>query len=363
MPSINKRICFAAGIAAAVGYSFGYVSSFSEASFEGRELMVRKNAGVSSRSPNAEDQDDSLAIMISGQCHRFVYRDQAGPLLNFSQTSPPPKIDVYITLQCSDKPLAAFSGEVDTPPYMTNLNITDIIDWYHKKGANRVEVKILDDEIMEEMEQMITNHSTTLHRRNPEEERFDLRNNMLGYFYGRWAVEVRKFYSRHVVYNMTLQTQAYTGYVFVREDNFFLPPLDIDKVLLKNKNNTADQPFVAVDEHCEFGSYSDKMYVANKLGADMIFSSSFAQFLERMRSYVLFMYYNKDFGEPYQPEAFVHDSLRVAEVQKFDMVRVDVRYQKGKKCIPALYYYCMPEETKKLASQQGILGTCEVVAR
>jgi hypothetical protein len=139
-----------------------------------------------------------------------------------------------------------------------------------------------------------------------------------------WGSEARKFYSRNFVFLMAQQVQVYTGYVFWREDNYFFSPLDLDDLLFSRKDNTQDKPFVVVDKHCEFGAYSDKIYVANHLGAGLLFGSSYAEFIERMKRFVLFGCYRiqEVDGWNMQPEAFVQDSL-IDEHEKTKIVVTD----------------------------------------
>ena len=74
---------------------------------------------------------------------------------------------------------------------------------------------------------------------------------------------------------------------------YFLEPLDLDRVYFGQNMTTAHlEPYVAVDQPCEFGSYSDKIYVANQAGANVLFGSTEAEFLTSMKRYVLFTYYS-----------------------------------------------------------------------
>jgi hypothetical protein len=63
---------------------------------------------------------------------------------------------------------------------------------------------------------------------------------------------------------MSIGGPSYTGYTYWREDNYFFSPLDISGIDFDNHTH----PYVIVDTPCEFGSYSDKMYVMNREGAE-----------------------------------------------------------------------------------------------
>jgi hypothetical protein len=255
---------------------------------------------------------------------------------------------------------------------MESINCTDIEQWYLAKGANKVEIKLFDDETMERKFDMITNHVTRIKgmwewkgvnnlRNVLERLYFDTRENPSRTSKPhRWNIEARKLFLRHSVYHMSRQSQIYSGYVYVREDNYFLTPLDLDEVYFSK--NKANEPFVVVDEYCTFfGSYSDKMYVANEKGADLLFGRTMTDFLQQMKLFVLFAYYRKEKTfEPMQPEAFIHDNLRLATVETYNMKRIDVRYRAGKRCVPYIYHCCVSEENRLMIQEHGLV-VCEEI--
>jgi hypothetical protein len=287
---------------------------------------------------------ESVALLIAGQCHRFIYRDHTGPLFQTSSESATPfTLDVYINLQCGGAQKAHI-GQIDTPPYMKTLNITDIKEWYTARGADSVTIQILDPEHMDYAFEETSYQATTVHR--------NILWHMIGW--SKWSAELRKFYSRHVTFAMT-QKQKYSAYVFWRDDNYFFTPIDMEQVFF-SRNKSKDKPFVVVDEHCEFNAYSDKVYIANHLGAALLFSSTKAEFFSFMKRYALFCFYRKHYhGDPLQAEVFVQDSLLKADVEKRDLLRMDVRYVDGVKCVPHLYFYCFPESTRNLATQHNLV--------
>lgn len=178
--------------------------------------------------------------------------------------------------------------------------------------------------------------------------------------------ESRKHYNRHVADQMAVKRKSYSVYAYFQEDNYLLEPLDIGNIYFHIISTNKDQPFVVVDQPCEFfEAYSDKAYIANKPGADILsFGITTAEFFQRLKQYILFSYYSAIEKIPrtlMQPEAFVHDSLSTAHVEKINMRRVDMRYmyKDQRRCIPKLYYDCMPtKQTRDLATQQGLLS-CE----
>jgi hypothetical protein len=90
------------------------------------------------------------ALLISGQCYRFIYREQSGPLFQWH----PPAGRCHTAhdgcLHCSPlwNTCQTFKGDVDAPPYIneTNLNVSDIQYWFQSvRSANSVTVQLFDD--------------------------------------------------------------------------------------------------------------------------------------------------------------------------------------------------------------------------
>jgi hypothetical protein len=256
-------------------------------------------------------------------------------------------VDVYIALQCGDA-VRVYIGTVDPPPYLKTLDITDIQEWYLNRGAASVTVRIVSSATMNEAFEVIALQATGTVRHLEGFNASDV---------PCWDSEVRKFYLRHLVFAMSLRNRrVYDAYVFVREDNFFLTRLNLDEVFF-SRQKSPELPYVIVDKHCEFGAYSDKMYVSNHLGAALLFCSTKAEFMSWMKRFLMVGLFlrRREFWKPYQAEVYVHDTLHGAEVERIDLVRVDMRYQQGVKCIPTLYFYCMPNTTQALAFEQGLV--------
>jgi hypothetical protein len=367
--------------------------------FSQRNVRSRNRGGVRIATVadhnQAVDSSPHVAILIAGQCHRFAYREQEGPIFSPPGENSSPTFDVFIVLQCG-APQKTFTGHVETPPYMKKfvdefaLNdstfIQDVIDWYHLKGAQNVKVQILDEGIMTSREAEITNYVTRYHGNNGGENR-----NMTEFLRegNRWSIEARKFYLRHAVYEMALRQQernhqkySYDAFVFWREDNYFFRPLEMEHLLSIVHSSTDEKsissenfadptkimsghPQIVTDAPCTYGAYSDKMYVANRVGADLLFRPYYAAFLESMKRYVLFAYYRNHTSSqksrnhhPFKPEMYVHDLLLAATVTPVDLGRVDIRYNDGQRCVPDIYHRCLPEETQITVRQHG-LAVCQ----
>jgi len=324
----------------------------------------------------------SVAVLISGQCQRFTYKENTGPILTFSRrpriaTDPKcpqpqhqPLIEVYIALQCETL-TQPWTGDTPDTPYIDaeNLDIHDIQNHFTKRGANKVAVQILNKEDMQKAYDDASYHVTHYHG-VANDKALDVTAMFNGYHLAEstWRSEFRKFYARHIVYHEALLShapQTYSGYVYLREDNYFYEPLDMDKVLL-NKNKTASEPFFVVDSDCRqrFGAYSDKIYITNQAGADLLFGRSMAEFMEKMKRYILLGYYKSHLAGAgvwprltIQPESFVHDSFSHAEVEEMHLQRIDVRFvgRNHTRCIPDNYYNCHSEQGKAAAAQHGLV--------
>ena len=264
----------------------------------------------------------------------------------------------------------------------------DLRQWYQKRGARNVVVQMFDDAHMAERQAAVEQH--ILHPHSSEFKATDLEDmareveQARG---GRWSAELRKFYLRHFVYHLsTITDNRYDWYVFGREDNYFVTPLDLHDIGKRleqqeennNNNNNSSMldppldnktlPLVAVDDACRFGSYSDKMYVANAPGADLLFGRTWVDYVNQMKQYVMWMAYRWIHIKPnsvrkYQPEAFVHDRLSTARVITVDMQRVDLRYvakESGPhRCIPPTYYKCLSATTRKRSAEEHGLDACD----
>jgi hypothetical protein len=157
-----------------------------------------------------EDVEKNLiTVLISGQCSRFIHKDQQVPFFTASDDNASSKVDVCVTLQCGKEAKPGI-GDIDSPPYMQDVNVTDIKQWYLSMGANKVQVRILDDNTMDPVVEEITKHSTMLKgedRHKGESQLSDSIKN--GHFLvngrkrkHRWEIEAHKLYLRHVVYRL-----------------------------------------------------------------------------------------------------------------------------------------------------------------
>ena len=161
-----------------------------------RQRFVQEQERKRLRSERRDGVEDAIAIMVSGQCSRFLYRDQPGPFFTNRNTV----VDVYIVLHCPSDMIQPFFGTIDPPPYMEHgPNVQDIEYWYRTvKGARNVFVSIVDDQTMDAAEAYVTAAAISLHGIDYSKKPADDLNDMLSLF-PTWRTEVRKLYLRHAV--------------------------------------------------------------------------------------------------------------------------------------------------------------------
>jgi hypothetical protein len=231
------------------------------------------------------------ALLISGQCQRFIYREQSGPLFQWEMGggATPPKMDVYIALHCGTRAIP-YTGELDTPPYIneTNLNVSDIQYWFQSvRGANTVTVQLFDDVAMDAVDEEMLSFAVGVRGSAQGELR-----QFVNQFWGpQMKANLRMFFLRHAAFQMSINSdhhhhgQSYNAYTYWREDNYFFHPLQMSG---DSFGNDTTQPYVVVDRACEFNSLSDKMYMMNREGANLLFDSTRSSFLRKMKHWVLF---------------------------------------------------------------------------
>lgn len=282
----------------------------------------------------------TVAIMISGQLQRFIYRDQSGPLLEGQDvlkaykmltidwgkkseedchwqcictktetgchnegkchryvwtestkncmlyetaalnSACAPVADVYIALSNATltKP---WSGVVTSVPYLNVSNVDEITKWYKNRGARHVEIKIVSEAELLHVEKVARKFVRSA---QPQKlaMRFDKMIEKGHGGKGHWFANFRQYYMRHTVYALTLK-RSYTAHTVWRDDNFFLKPLDLTLMLpiLREQPNA-----VFVNKYCGWGAFSDKIYVLNRASAGRFLSSTFPAFLAKILAWV-----------------------------------------------------------------------------
>jgi hypothetical protein len=147
--------------------------------------------------------------------------------------------------------------------------------------------------------------------------------------------------------------KKYDFFLYLREDNLFFQPLNLDKLANLVHRKSVDQAALAVDKYCGWGAYSNKIYFVNPMAATTLFRFDphfFKAYREsidsrggigttdaqgRARS-------TDSRQDAMQTEAFVANLLQAdnVEILTWDFHRTEVRYIGGKMCVAAIYWYC-----------------------
>ena len=268
----------------------------------------------------------TFAILISGQIQRFVWKDQNGDLINASNPECPPVVDVFIAMH-NGTMSPPWNGQIESLPYDTTT--ASLMAHYRRRGARHVSVNWVSDHDVGKMKQAVLDSMDApslllinKHRKT------------------RWDRYTVMFFLRHEAFMMAHGHSKYDGYTYWREDNSFFAPLD-ESVFPSTSQRT-----VVVDKWCGFGSYSDKIYVANLAGATLLFDSTFRDFQKKMQSWAAFARRcaakNGSNEDAFQTEAFLGHVLSSVVVHKVDLKRGDTRYVGGRYCLFKGYSECSP---------------------
>eukprot|EP01084_Bolivina_argentea_P098516 177051_1 len=295
-----------------------------------------------------------LAILISGQIQRFIFKDQFGVLIENNNININTKIewviDVFIVLHngTMSKPWGPNNIDPFGPHYMLNTTIQDIHKWYIQRGANNVVIKILNDT---DMTRMINSSQTFLFKNTTniisQSDIIELISNSQDRYHNRWFRYLRMFYLRHLVFRLTLNMNIkYNMLTYWRDDNYFLSPIDLNNLTTYFQQTHTS---IAVDQYCGWKSLSDKIYVTNFKGAKLLFDVTFNDFKYKMVEWVELSYekWKQKLRDPFQTESFLETVIQKVKYIKIDLHRTELRYINGKLCTIPLYVQCTPELKQK----------------
>ncbi len=339
---------------------------------------TKANASTSLHSHDPQSKSKctppTVAIMIAGQFGRFIFRDNPGPLVTSSSATwwgscGEPIVDVYIALH-RGKLSKPFTGRMSAAPYMNdNITIADIQNYYlQEKNASNVHVLFVDDEHMSKVDKD-TLHSVTIAQNIPSKAKEMFHNEFTPSSSYSTLSSTRMFYMNHLAYTMTLQDQKqYDIYARVREDNFFYEPLNLD--FTESNLNASQilevtrrgQPHVIVEKWCKWGAPSVKIHVGNQLGMSTLYGNDRNDFFGLMIRYAEFGHNLKKVIK-FQTEAFLQSLLAGAgaNVHEVDLKRVDIRYIEKTRCVPHLYYKCLPRSAKLVLSEKFAIVSCNAI--
>ena len=216
----------------------------------------------------------AYAVLISGQVQRFVWQDEAGPLVAAADPACPPEVDVYIVLQQGEMG-RVWSGAVPDAPYQAETTAENLRDWYRTRGARHVWVEFVSGaDVRAFLDEAPFPKGKPGWRHSPE-------SNFSG---ARYRNNLKMFYLRHLAFAAaSASDRFYDGFTYWREDNFFYTPLP--EALIPS---AGPKPEVAVDANCGWWSYSDKVYATNPAGAGVLFDLTLDDFLAKMADYAAY---------------------------------------------------------------------------
>mmetsp|Transcript_61611 Transcript_61611/g.123488 ORF Transcript_61611/g.123488 Transcript_61611/m.123488 type:complete len:422 (-) Transcript_61611:66-1331(-) len=308
----------------------------------------------------------ALAVVISGQVARFVYKESLARVSRMFRSVLDCKgdhagckgaVDVYVVL--GDTRTSAWAGDYGTPPYVQDVlkRPERVRDYYLAKSASRFSLKVYSqsecEAMVRAMEGQVAAAGSRATGASPEAFRATW-----GRYGRRWPQNRGMYLLRHLAYAAALDGERslpykYSHFLVLREDNAFLHDVDL-RALLRRLDGRRDErlrkvpqvPSVLVDAKCGWGSFSDKLWLANRGAADLLFGRSDEDHTNKLATLLVGGSYMKRRTpvipeEQLQPEYFYQYLLETAgaRVEKVEFGRTDLRYLAGQPCVPGLYHH------------------------
>lgn len=268
-------------------------------------------------------------------------------------------VDVHVVLSMTR--VRQYNGPAyQQPPYGDGaFEIDRIQEHYLAAGANAASVRIVSEE---EFTASIKDISERVFKvgaiaNGTSEKEWLAAAKATKNFDRRFKENGNMMYMRHLVYAAAEASELnvpynYTHMLYTREDNVFVRPpytlMELARTLDGGSPRDLAPAAVAVDKFCGWGAHSDKIYFANRRGAEVLFPSTEEEHVRRMARWINRAYRAKRRGDPLQTEEFFKELLddAGAKVEKIDFHRNDVRYVKDKEtgqvapCIAEAYRRC-----------------------
>lgn len=334
-----------------------------------------------------------VAVLISGQTYRFVYKDgyQHVPLKGVvcgQSTSSTCSFDVFIVLAgtdndpfehrnatewamingseelSSDRALteAALDAScLDPPPYERSEKA--IRSFFADQGADHVDINILSEE---DFAQRVNERDELVQKMGPDALHMT-REDWLAiaskqYQWWRYKPNGNMMFLRHLVHASALAAESklkvrYSHFLYLREDNAFVEPArPIWDTIQHMPSKT-----VMVDKYCPCGlaSVSDKLFLAGRSGAHVLFSATLEEHAMNISSWVNRAIHGNRLqsawtsyllGSLMQSENWARHLLTSSGIrlQYGDFHRVDLRYLHNTEppCTPIRYAGCTKHPLK-----------------
>lgn len=305
------------------------------------------------------NQGEALAVLVSGQSYRFIYKDmfeRFGNLSSFFGCT----VDLYVVLS-SKRGQMWVRQEINTPYADDVLKDTrEVANFLKRYGFNRVTIDVMPPEAVDFATDQFL-HNVTMegggqawfdscrHRAHWRRNVFDL----------KVATNSQMLYLRSRVYNLARSSETqlpyhYSRFMYLREDTLFdQTPLDDLQQLLPR-----DEPAVEVmkvSTRCAFGGFSDKNYFGNRQGFDVLFGSDYGyhDVVNNFARYVNMLSSDAGAGTEDLTKAMLDGNG--VKVMKVEFGTSDVRYAPAA-CTPGQYYGCTSHQAAFPPCPQFIRG-------
>ena len=271
------------------------------------------------------------AVLISGGTHRFLYREAN---LVFENNT-----DVFIVLHNESSALVnSPSSTALQVPYP--VSETTVVSDFLSKGANCVHYFVIN--VTEERQKLD----------DAVGQEF-LENNVHKHFLvKKWIPYSIMQLLRHYAFMAAVNNERsqnnsfqYSHFLYQREDNVYFTPVQMTLPIIPTLKPYLlfddSIPLVVASKYCPWGGLSDKIFFANRLGAEILFSKSYNKFVLNMRRWLRG---GKDSMDHIGTEEQVHNMLQEAEVviKTDEFFRTELRYVGGTLCVQPVYSTCGP---------------------
>ena len=233
----------------------------------------------------------SLAVLIAGQASRFSHSHMNLCVRCFGLRD----VDAHVVL--SQTVYTRVAGPVVTAYPEWSLKADELQRYLRSwlltnLGFRAAAVQVLTRETLEhrmgQLDALVAATEPELWRRTEV-----MRSQVVHGNVQRWVHNGRMLYVRHLAFASALHAEAARGSAYVwilclREDNRFLVPSQPLPVTLSTVRKHR-RGFVALDTHCSFlGAPADKIFLADRKGADALHRNSTGAFVELMVRWLRF---------------------------------------------------------------------------
>jgi len=293
------------------------------------------------------ESGETLAVLVSGQSYRFIYRDMFEMFGNFHDFFGC-TVDLYVVLS-SETGDQWINGEINTPYAHDVLDDPEAVAMFLKKyGFNKVLIDAMPPSAVDASKAKLQHDVTVLGGGQAWFEG----SASIPEFSAKYPSNSQMLYLRNKVYALAKSSESslpytYSSFMYVREDGAFQqkPRFDFRKIL-----PDYETPAIEVSQLCGFGGASDKIYFGNRLGFDVLFGEDYQALVNNLVKYVNWLWDYRVINTEWFTEQLM--KLNGVEILPTDFGQNDVRYSPNA-CIPSLYWKCASINTFPQCSDSG----------